>query len=109
MAAKLKEIQRQLRQRMHASAGETKEWLSSVVRGFFQYHAVPGNEQRLWAFRKEVLRLWLWTLRRRSQRNNWSWERFQQCLGATLPEVAIAHPYPEARFAARIQGRNRVR
>jgi hypothetical protein len=109
MAAKLKEIQQQLRQRMHAPDGTTAAWLISVVRGYFQYYAVPGNEQRLWVFRKDVLRLWLQALRRRSQRSRWTWERFQRRLGVLLPEVEILHPYPAVRFAARIQGRNRVR
>ena len=45
------------------------EWLIAVVRGYFQDHAVPGNEQRMKAFRREVLRLWLRQLRRRSQLN----------------------------------------
>ncbi len=109
MAAKLKDIGQKLRQQMHAPTGSTATWLISVVRGYFQYHAVPGNEQRLWAFRKDVLRLWLRALRRRSQRSRWTWERFQGRLGTLLPAVAILHPYPSVRFAARIQGGNRVR
>ena len=35
------------------------KWLQSVVRGYFQYHAVPGNEERLKAFLHEVRRIWL--------------------------------------------------
>jgi group II intron reverse transcriptase/maturase len=98
LAAKLKQIQQTLRKRMHAPVGVIQEWLIAVVRGYFQYHAVAGNEQKLWAFRKAVLRMWLWTLRRRSQRSRWKWESFQQRLGACLPEVAVLHPYPDARF-----------
>jgi RNA-directed DNA polymerase len=77
---------------------------------------VPRNEQRLKAFRREVLRMWWWRLRRRSQRSRWTWEKFQERLGNQLPEVAVLHPYPEVRFALNhptfgknIQGRNRVR
>src|SRR4030095_13383008 len=80
MAAKLKEIKAQLQQRMHESIADTLKWLQSVVRGYFQYHAVPGNEHRLRAFRKDVLRLWLRQLRRRSQRSRWTWERFRDQL-----------------------------
>ncbi|MCP5119557.1 MAG: group II intron reverse transcriptase/maturase, partial [bacterium] len=109
MAGKLKEIRQQLRRQRHDPTGETVRWLNSVVRGYFQYHAVPGNEQRLRAFRKDVLRGWLWALRRRSQRSRWTWERFLEWLGVLLPEVKVLHPYPDVRFAARIQGRNRVR
>ncbi len=101
MAAKLKDIQVQLRQRLHAPTGNTVEWLRSVVRGYYQYHAIPGNEERLWAFRKDVLRIWLRQLRRRSQRSRWTWERFQERLGVLLPELCILHPYPDVRFDAK--------
>ena len=67
----------------------------------FQYHAVPGNEARLNAFRNEVLRRWLRQLRRRSQRSRWTWERFLTNFGDLLPEIAILHPYPNVRFDAK--------
>jgi len=81
-----------------------------VVRGYFQYHAIPGNEERLKAFRHEVLHMWWWQLRRRSQKTRWTWAKFQEKLGNLLPEVEILWPYPEERFAWRhIQGKNRMR
>ncbi len=101
MAAKLKDIGQKLRQRRHESIGATREWLISVVRGYFRYHAVPDNEERLKAFRNDVLRKWLRQLRRRSQRSRWTWARFQERLGALLPPVEILHPWPNERFAAR--------
>jgi hypothetical protein len=76
MAAKLKEIRATLRQRLHQSLADTIKWLQSLVRGYFQYHAIPGNEVRSRAFRHDVLRLWMRQLRRRSQRSGWTWERF---------------------------------
>jgi len=104
-----------LRRRLHESTENTKRWLEAVVRGYFQYQAVPRNDQRLNAFRSEVLRMWLWQLRR-SQRSRWTWEKFKEKLGNQLPKVAIPHPYPEVRFALKhpnfgknIRGRNRVR
>ena len=109
MAAKLKEIQAELRQRMHESLAETVKWLQSVVRGYFQYHAVPGNEARLKAFRNDVLRLWLRQLRRRSQRSRWTWERF---LSDSEPAPGSLQSYIRIRMCAltpNIQGRNRVR
>ena len=75
--------------------------VQSVVRGYFQYHAVPGNEERLKAFLHEVRRSWLRTLRRRSQRSRWSWKRFMERLGVLLPAIEIQHPYPTERFDAR--------
>ena len=100
MAAKLKNIQQALRRRLHASIGDWVSWLQSVVRGYFQYHAIPDNEERLWAFRKDVLRLWLRQLRRRSQRSRWTWERFQERLGVLLPDPGHLHPYRDVRFNA---------
>jgi hypothetical protein len=43
LAAKLKDIHGELRRRMHAGLPKTAEWLRQVVRGYFQYHAVPDN------------------------------------------------------------------
>jgi group II intron reverse transcriptase/maturase len=101
MAAKLKQIRQKLRERLHEKTKGTTEWLQAVVRGYFQYHAVPWNEERLKAFRHEVLHMWWWQLRRRSQRSRWTWERFQELLGHLIPEVETLHPYPEVRFASK--------
>jgi RNA-directed DNA polymerase len=112
MAAKLKDIRAKLRERMHVSPATTGKWLAQVVRGYFQYHAIPGNWARLKAFRNEVLRMWLQTLRRRSQRSRLSWQRFREGLGSLLPPIQILQPYPSVRFDAKhpnIRGRNRVR
>jgi RNA-directed DNA polymerase len=112
MAAKLKDIKAKLRVRMHARVGGTVKWLQQVVRGFFQYHAVPGNLPRMQEFRREVARMWFRTLRRRSQRKRLTWETFWERLAPLLPAIQVLHPYPDARFDAKhphIRGRNRVR
>ncbi len=112
MAAKLKDIRATLRQRMHYRVPGTMKWLQQVVRGYFQYHAIPGNWARMKAFRNDVLRLWFRTLRRRSQCSRLTWEHFRERLGSLLPPVQILQPYPDARFDAKhphIQGKNRVR
>ena len=101
MTAKLKEIRAQLKVRRHESHVKTLKWLQSVVRGYFQYHAIPDNQARLDAFRQEVLRMWLHQLRRRSQRSRWNCERFMERLGHLLPEIRVLHPYPTVRFDAK--------
>ena len=101
MAAKLKEIKAELQRRMHESIEVTLKWIQSVVRGYFQYHAVPGNEQRLRAFRKDVLRFWLHQLRRRSQRSRWTWKSFGERLAVQIPYAGIEHPCPNVRFDAK--------
>jgi RNA-directed DNA polymerase len=101
MAGKLKEIRQKLRQRLNERPKGMVEWLQAVVRGYSQYHAIPFNEKRLKTFRHEVLRMWWWQLRRRSQRSRWTWKRFWEKLGHLIPEVEILHPYPEVRFASK--------
>ena len=54
MRAKLQEIKQQLRLRMHGAVSEVGSWLRSVVRGWFNYHAVPGNINCLDEFRTQV-------------------------------------------------------
>jgi RNA-directed DNA polymerase len=112
MAAKLKDIKAKLRKRMHAGLTGTVEWLQQVVRGYFQFHAIPGNTSRLYSFRREVQRLWFRTLRRRSQRSRLTWEKFLASLASLLPPVRVLQPYPNVRFEAKhpnIRGKNRVR
>jgi group II intron reverse transcriptase/maturase len=100
-AAKLKQMHAELKQRLHDPLAETAKWLQSVVRGYFQYHAIPGNERSLDQFRSHVLRSWLRQIRRRSQRSHWTWERFLERLGGLLPAVCTVHPYPTTRFDAK--------
>ena len=100
MRATLARVKEQLRGRWHEPIAETGAWLRSVVLGYFHYHAVPGNFRRLRAFRREVARLWLRALRRRSQRHKLTWERFVVLLDRWLPRAAILHPHPGVRFDA---------
>jgi len=97
---------------MHTGLPQTLEWLQQVVRGYFQYYAVPGNWGRVKAFRREVVYSWYQALRRRSQRTRLRWSTFPQRFGALLPPVQILQPYPNLRFDANhplIRGKNRVR
>jgi len=101
MTAKLQTIAAELRRRRHDPIAQTGGWLTQVVRGYFNYHAVPGNLRRLYAFRRETARHWLFALRRRSQRSRWTWERFADLLDRYLPAPRILHPYPLERFCAK--------
>jgi group II intron reverse transcriptase/maturase len=101
MRMKLKALKEELRRRMHAPIPEQGRWLAQVVRGYFAYHAVPTNAQRLAAFRYHVTLLWYRTLRRRSQKDWTKWERMARLAAAYLPPVRILHPWPSARFAVK--------
>jgi len=95
---KLKEIKKGLRERMHKPIPEQGRWLAQVVRGIFAYHAVPTNYKALGAIHYHVKRLWLRTLRRRSQKDKFAWERIDKLAGDFLPKPRILHPWPSARF-----------
>jgi hypothetical protein len=43
LSAKLREVKGELRRRWHQPDVEVGAWLRSVVQGYFNYHAVPGN------------------------------------------------------------------
>src|SRR5882757_126665 len=75
MRAKLQEIKAELRQRMHQTIPDQGHWLRQVVTGHFAYYAVPTNSRALSAFRHYVANLWRRTLRRRSQKDGFTWDR----------------------------------
>lgn len=100
MTAKLKKITAELGKRRHDPIQQTGDWLKRVVQGYFNYHAVPGNLRRLFTFRGEIARRWLFSLRRRSQRSRWTWEHFEELLHRHLPAPKVLHPYPLTRFIA---------
>ena len=69
LQSKLREIKIELKRRLHHPVPEVGQWLRSVMQGHFNYYAVPRNQRKLGAFKYQVYRLWLRTLRQRSDRN----------------------------------------
>jgi len=100
MRGKLRKIGQQLRARMHDPVPQTGKWLRSVVQGYFNYYAVPGNLASLGVVRDRVIALWWRSLRRRSQRRSISWTRTLALAEKWLPQPRALHPFPDARFAA---------
>jgi len=100
MRAKLQEIKQELRTRMHDPIEQTGKWLQSVIQGYFNYHAVPGNMQRLKVFSERGKRHWRRALRRRGQTHRPNWARILRLVSRWFPKPKILHPYPDARFAA---------
>src|SRR5664280_2229231 len=100
MRAKLLELKQQLRNRRHDPMEFTGKWLQSIVRGYFNYHAVPGNTDSLHAFRYRLVRLWRTMLSHRSQRHRLNWARMQRLADRWLPKPRVLHSYPSIRFDA---------
>jgi RNA-directed DNA polymerase len=99
MRAKLQAIKQELRRRMHQPIPTQGKWLGQVVRGYFNYFAVPTNDRWLSAFRFHVIELWRRSLRRRSQKDGTTWDRIARWASDWLPKPRILHPSPFARFA----------
>ena len=60
MRAKLKQVKAELRRRRHWPIPEQGRWLASVLRGHFNYYAVPGNIDSIRAFRDRGNDILIW-------------------------------------------------
>lgn len=101
MRAKLAAIKQQLRWHLHAPIPEQGSWLRRVMMGYFAYHAVPTNAPALSAFRFFVSRLWMRSLKQRSQRTALTWRQMAKLEAQWLPTPRILHPWPNRRFAVK--------
>jgi len=101
MRAKLRDIKVDLRRRMHWPISEQGKWLRQVVSGHYAYFAVPTNIRALTALRYHVVDLWRQSLRRRSQKDDATWERITKIANEYLPSPRILHPWPSVRFAVK--------
>jgi RNA-directed DNA polymerase len=82
---------------------------TSQVRGAAVVFIFVTNHPSLWWFFNKVKRLWLASLKRRSQTARLSWERFIQFVARFFPPIRTIHPLPCHRFDARTRGRSPVR
>jgi len=99
MQAKLRMVKEEMRRRMHQPIAVQGKWLCHVVRGYFNYHAVPTNSRALVAFRTEIVKSWHRVLTRRSARANLNWDGMNRLIDEWLPKPRILHPWPDQRFA----------
>ena len=97
--AKLKAVRKEIIRRRHLPVPEQGKWIRSILQGHLNYFAVPGNQQSVQEFRKELARAWLRALRRRSQKGaNMTWDRMSSLFKTWLPTAKIKHPYPNQRL-----------
>ena len=97
--AKLLGVRAQLKHNMHRPVAEVGKWLRSVFQGHLNYYGVPGNREATDAFRTELAKAWLRTLRRRSQKGrNLTWDKFRCYFSMWIPTARTVHPYPNERL-----------
>ena len=96
---KVREVSVKLREIRHMPLPEQGNWLRQVIRGYFNYHAVPGNRRALDAFRTLLARAWFRSLRTHSQKaQHLTWDRMQVLISRWLPQAHIQHLYPNQRL-----------
>lgn len=98
LTEKLKSVKAELTKRMHAPVKIQGEWVNMVVRGYFNYHAIPGNMHALETFKTQVTRMWFRLLRRRSQKTKLDWKKMNKLAQKWIPKARIIHPWPEERL-----------
>jgi RNA-directed DNA polymerase len=59
MRAKLRALKGEIERRRHQPIPQQAHWLANVLRGHYQYYAVPENIEAVRAFRRHVVRHWL--------------------------------------------------
>ena len=101
LRAKIRAIKVTLLKHRHLPLVDTARWLAGVLRGYFNYFAVPGNYRPLASFRTDVIRHWFRALRRRSQKSSVRWDWFSPFVSACIPRPCIQHPFPNVRFHAK--------
>jgi RNA-directed DNA polymerase len=101
MRAKLKAIKQELRKRMHQPIPVQGKWLGQVVKGYFNFHAVPTNSRALGVFRHRITLLWRRVLQHRSHKAEMTWDRMRKLVNDWLPRPRVLHPWPSQRFAVR--------
>jgi RNA-directed DNA polymerase len=95
LTRKLTALRQEAKRRMHAPLAQQQRWLASVLHGHYRYYGVPHNWRALNGFFREVRRIWITCLRRRSQKNRrMGWDQFEALLKRfPLPHPHITHPW----------------
>ena len=98
---KCKEVKQELWRRMHENIKTTGNWLGTVITGYTNYYAVPGNMRIVKAFYTRCVREWLRVLRRRSHKaRNLKWKEYRKYVEWLIPRPRLVHPFPDLRFKA---------
>ncbi len=101
LRSKINEVCQILHRHRHKPIVEQGKWLRSVVQGYFNYHAVPGNRKAMDRFRTQIGHGWLRALRRRSQKGrNLTWERMQRQMMKWIPTARVSYTHTQINVSA---------
>ena len=109
MRAKLSKGQGRDRATQHLPIPEQGRWLASVLRGHYNYYAVPDNSEALRAFRYAVAGTGCGRSGAAASAHRMTWERMSASLIDGYLKPGSCTPGPNVRFDARTQGRSPVR
>lgn len=87
-----------LRKRWHNAPREVGQCPGQVLNRWLNYYAVRGSSWWLRGFVRQMNRMWLAALRRRSQRDHFASKRMERITELLCPRVAIRHPWLDQRF-----------
>ena len=76
----------------HKPIADQQRYLSAVLLGHYSYYGLTGNGRAIGAFRHQLVRIWHYWLRRRSQRRCLTWDHFARLLKRwPLPPPKVIH------------------
>lgn len=100
LTRKLTALRREAWRIMHAPLATQHEWFAAVLRGHYGYYGRPHNYPALNGFYREVRRIWLRCLRRRSQKSRrMGWLEFDTLTTRfPLPTPRITRTWAQGRI-----------
>lgn len=91
-ARSLKRVALWCKRNRHKPIADQHRYLSAVLLGHFSYYGLTGNGRALDEYRYQLVRIWRYWLRRRSQRRSLTWDRFGRFLKRQpLPSARVVH------------------
>lgn len=99
LTRKLKAVREEAWRLMHAPLARQHEWYAALLRGHYGYYGRPHNYPALNGFYREIRRVWMRCLRRRSQKSRrMSWDEFDILTARfALPLPRITRSWEQAR------------
>jgi hypothetical protein len=92
LSRSLKRVALWCKQNRHNPIADQHRYLSAVLLGHFSYYGLTGNGRALDEYRHQLVRIWRYWLRRRSQRRRLTWDRFGRFLQRhPLPSAKVVH------------------